>query len=99
VTVKDQNGKVLFSKSKDYEVYDLHLPQNKKGWLGFDDWDITAMTHVNLGIEPLSEDSLRYVVILNKDTRLVDIDASFVFHYEEGDSAVIDTISKKVEFK
>ncbi|GAB4543133.1 MAG: hypothetical protein Fur0020_12590 [Thermodesulfovibrionia bacterium] len=99
MTVKDQNGKVLFSKTKDYEVYDLHLPQNKKGWLGFDDWDITAMTHVNLGLEPLSEDSERFVAVLNKDTTVAEIEAAFVFHYEEGNSAVIDKVSRRLEFK
>ncbi len=99
MTIKDQDGKVLFSRTKDYEVYDLHLPENKKGWLGFDDWDITAMTHINLGLEPLSEDSQRFVAVLNKDSRLVDVSASFVFHYEEGDSAVLETVSKRLEFK
>jgi len=98
VTVKDQKGKVLFSKTKEYEVYDLHLPDNKDGWLGFDDWDITAMTHINKGIKPLKTDSETYVALLNEDTKSVDIEASFIFLYEEGGSVVISKVNKKVEF-
>lgn len=98
MTVKDQKGKVLFTKTKLYEVYDLHLPGNKDGYLGFDDWDLTAMTHINNGLEPFKTDSETYVALLNEDTKSVDIEVSFVFHYEEGGSAVISKVSKKVEF-
>ena len=98
MTVKDQDGKVLFSETKDYEVYDLHLPQNKDGWLGFDDWDITAMTHINLGLEPFETDSHTFVVPLNANTKAVDVEASFIFQYEEGKSAPWKTVTKKVKF-
>jgi hypothetical protein len=98
VTAKDQKGKVLFTKTKEYEVYDLHLPSNKGGYLGFDDWDITAMTHINNGIEPLETDSETYVALLKEDTKSVDIEVSFIYLYEEGGSVVISKVNKKVEF-
>ncbi len=98
MTVKDQDGKVLFTDRKEYAVYDQHLPANKDGWMGFDDWDLTAMTHINMALEPLETDSRKFVVPLNKDTTVADIEASFIFLYEEGDSAVIDKVSKRVEF-
>jgi hypothetical protein len=98
VTVKDQDGKVLFSKTKMYEVYDLHLPSNKPGWMGFDDWDLTAMTHINLGLEPLETDSLTFVVPLKEDTKSADIEATYKFIYEEGDSADWKKVSKRIEF-
>ena len=98
MSVKDQNGKVLFTDRKEYNVYDQHLPSNKDGWLGFDDWDLTAMTHINLSLEPLETDTRKFVVPLNADTTSATIEASFIFDYEEGDSAVIDTVSKKIEF-
>lgn len=97
--MKDQDGKVLFSKTKEYEVFDLHLPSNKEGWMGFNDWDLTAMTHINLGLEPLHTDSLNFVVPLKVDTKSATVEASYKFIYEEGDSAVWKTASKKVEFK
>lgn len=99
MTVKDQKGKVLFTKTKEYEVYDLHLPSNKGGYLGFDDWDLTAMTHiVDNALEPLETDSKTYVALLKEDTKSVDIEVSFSYLYEEGGSAVISKVNKKVEF-
>lgn len=98
MTVKDQNGNVLFTERKLYEVYDLHLPSNKDGWLGFDDWDLTAMTHINMSLEPLKTDSLTRVIPLKEDTKSVSIDAAFLFIYEEGQEGVIKTESKTVTF-
>jgi hypothetical protein len=98
VTVKDQDGKVLFSKTKEYEVYDLHLPQNKEGYEGFDDWDLTAMTHINLGLEPLETDSLTFVVPLKENTKSAEVEATYKFTYEENDTAVWKKVSKKIEF-
>ncbi|MBI5741075.1 MAG: hypothetical protein HZA16_10175 [Nitrospirae bacterium] len=98
MTVKDQDGKILFSETKNYEVFDLHLPSNKDGYEGFDDWDLTAMTHINLGLEPLKTDSLTFVVPLKVDTKSATIEATYKFNYEEGDTADWKTVSKKVEF-
>lgn len=98
MSVKDQNGNILFTERRDYAVYDQHLPSNKDGWMGFDDWDLTAMTHINLGLEPLTEESQTYVVPMNADTTSVNIEASFIFEYEPGNSAVIETASKKIDF-
>jgi hypothetical protein len=98
VTVKDQDGKVLFSKTKEYEVYDLHLPSNKKGYEGFDDWDLTAMTHINLGLEPLTADSLTFVVPLKENTKSAEIEATYKFIYEGNESADWKKATKKIEF-
>jgi len=98
VTVKDQNGNVLFTERKLYEVYDLHLPDNKDGWMGFDDWDLTAMTHINLGLEPFKTDSMTKVIPLKEDTTSVNVEAAFIFIYEEGDEGVIKTETKTITF-
>ena len=99
MTVKDQNGNVLFTERKSYEVHDLHLPSNKDGYLGFDDWDLTAMTHIDeLALKPFQTDSLTRVVPLKEDTKSVTVEASYIFIYEEGDSAVIQKTSKKIDF-
>ena len=98
MTVKDQNGNVLFTERKLYEVYDLHLPDNKDGWMGFDDWDITAMTHINLGLEPFEKDAMTKVIPLKEDTTSVTVEASYVFIYEEGIEGVIKKETKTVTF-
>jgi hypothetical protein len=98
VTVKDQTGKQIFSKQKEYAVYDLHFAENKEGYLGFNDWDITAMTHVALGLEPGETDSQTFVLPLKKDTKSVTIEAVFSYVYEEGKKTPIHTVIKKIEF-
>lgn len=98
MTAKDQDGKVVFSNTKEYTLYDLHLPQNKEGWMGFNDWDLTAMTHIDMGLKPLETDSLTFVVPLKTGTKSVDIDAAFRFFYEKDDSAVWQNATKKIEF-
>ena len=100
MTVKDQNNKVLFTERKSYEVHDLHLPSNKDGWMGFDDWDLTAMTHItDLALEPFQKDSMLRVIPLKEDTKSVTVEAAYLFIYEEGDEGVIKKATKMIEFK
>jgi hypothetical protein len=99
VTVKDQNGNVLFTERKLYELYDLHLPSNKPGYLGFDDWDLTAMTHIDeLALKPFQTDSLTRVVPLKADTTSVNVEASYIFIYEKGNEGVIKKETKTITF-
>ena len=70
MTVKDQNGKKVFSRQKEYAVYDFHFMENKEGYLGLNNWDITAMDHVNLGIEPMETDSQTFVIPLTENTKI-----------------------------
>jgi hypothetical protein len=98
VTVKDQSGKLVFSKLKVYEVHNLHFMHNKEGYLGLNHWDITAMDRVDLGIKPHETDSLTYIIPLPKDTKSIDVEATFKFLYEEGHEAVIHQKVKKVKY-
>ncbi|MBI4844716.1 MAG: hypothetical protein HY809_10440 [Nitrospirae bacterium] len=98
VTVKDDKGKVVFTHNEEYAVYDLHLPSNKEGYLGLNDWDITAMTHIDLGLEPLKTESYTNVLPLNEGTKSVTVEATFGYLYEDGHSSVIKSVSKKVDF-
>ncbi len=97
--MKDQNGKVVFSKTKEYALYDLHYPEyNKEGYLGLNDWDITAMYRTNFGVEPFEEDVQKFVIPLPAGTKAADIEASFRFIYEKGKEAVWNKATKRVEF-
>ena len=73
MTVKNQDGKEVFSRNEEYGVYDLHFEHNKEGWIGLNDWDITAMDHIDLGIEPGEIKSYTFVIPLKGDTKSVDI--------------------------
>jgi hypothetical protein len=99
VTVKNQDGKEVFSNKKEYAVYDLHFAENKEGYIGLNDWDITAMDHVDLGIKPKETDSQTFVIPLSEDTKSVNIEAAFSYIYEEGNTATIHTVTEKVDFK
>ncbi len=99
MTVKDQDGKVVFSETKEYALYDLHYPEyNKEGYLGLNDWDITAMYRSNFGVEPFEVDSKKYVIPLPEGTKAVDIKASFRFLYEKDKEAVWNSVTKRLEF-
>ena len=98
MTVKDQTGKQIFSKQKEYAVYRLHFAENKEGYLGLTDWDITAKTQLDLGLKPGKTDSLTFVILLEKDIKSVKIEAVFSYIYEEGKKTPIHTVIKKVEF-
>ncbi len=99
MTVKDQDGKVVFSKNKEYGVYDFHFAENKEGYLGLNNWDITAMTHFDLGIEPHETDSNTFVIPLKEGTKSAEVEAVFSYLYEPGKSAVINKATQKVDFK
>lgn len=99
MTVTDQDGRVVFSRTKVYEVHNLHFMHNKEGYLGLNYWDITAMDHVNLGIKPHETDTLSAMVPLPKDTESVNVDAVFRFLYEVGHEAVIHREAEKITIK
>jgi len=98
VTVKDQDGKVVFSKQKEYYVYDFHFAENKEGYLGLDHWDITAMDHIKSGIEPKKPTSEIFVIPLAEGTKSVDVEASFTYIYEPGKTSTVHTVNQKVNF-
>ncbi|MBI5049941.1 MAG: hypothetical protein HZC11_03475 [Nitrospirae bacterium] len=99
MTVKNQDGKEIFSRNKEYGVYDLHFAENKEGYLSLNNWDITAMTHVDLGLEPKKTDSQTFIIPLSKDTKSVDVEATFSYIYaEDGKKTPIHKINKKIEF-
>ncbi|MBI4653732.1 MAG: hypothetical protein HY752_01865 [Nitrospirae bacterium] len=99
MTVKNQDGKEVFSKRKEYFIYDFHFAENKEGYLGMNNWDITAMKRIKSGIAPLETDSVVYVIPLTEATKSINVEASFLSLYEPGKTATIHKVNKKVEFK
>lgn len=96
--MKDQNGKQVFSKSREYEVYDFHFKSNKEGYLGLNNWDITAMDHVYDALEPGQPESFTYVVPLTEGTKSVEIEAVYKYIYDKDTTAEVQKVIKKVEF-
>ena len=97
VTVKDQNGKEVFSRQKEYAIYDLYFAGGKQ--VPLKDWDITAMKRIDQSIHSLETDSHTFVVPLSEGIKSVDVEVSFSYIYERGKTATIAKVSKKIEFK
>jgi len=95
VTVKDQNGKTVFSRQKEYTLNYLWLEGGKE--VPLKNWDITAQEHFEQGIEPLDTDSHTFVIPLTEDTSSVEVEAIFTYVYEKGKTATVARANKKVE--
>ena len=96
MTVKDQDGKTVFSRQKEYTLNYLWLEGGKD--VPLKNWDITAQEHFMQGIEPLETDSQTFIIPLTEGTKSVDVKVVFTFVYEKGKTATMASVNKKVEF-
>jgi hypothetical protein len=96
VTVKDQNGKEVFSRQKKYTVDYLRFAGGKQVPLA--NWDITAMEAFYLDLAAGETDTQTFIIPLAEGTKSVDVEASFIYEYEPGDRTTIHKVNKKVEF-
>lgn len=100
VAVKDQDGKVIFSESKEYFVNDFYVkaldPKPEDVMLPI--WRFDRQVHIHEGIEPGETDSNTFVIPLKEGTKFVTVEASFRFIYEEGKEAIWRQATKKIEF-
>jgi nitrate/TMAO reductase-like tetraheme cytochrome c subunit len=94
VSVKDWNGKEIFSRQKEYTVNDLYFKGGKK--VAMAEWDITATEHFNLGLKPNAPDKITYVIPVKGDAEFVDVEASFSYMYSRGKTFIIDKVVKHV---
>ncbi|MBC8414359.1 MAG: hypothetical protein ISR96_08065 [Nitrospira sp.] len=96
--MKDQNGKVVFTDTKEFAVYDLHFEDQPDGFAGLNEWDITKMSRFNTGLHPLEEKSEVMVIKLPAGTTEANIEANFRIIHEEGKEDVTNSATKKVTF-
>lgn len=97
VTIKDQDGKVVFAREKEYTVGDYWFEGGKQ--VPLKEWDITAMKHFDLGIKPHKPDVNTFIVHLPKGTKSVDVEADLVYEYSPDNRATVKKVARKVEFK
>ncbi|MBI5057647.1 MAG: hypothetical protein HZB61_13615 [Nitrospirae bacterium] len=100
MTVKDENGKVLYSKSEDYIVNDFYIKKAdpSKDPIMVANWWFDRQVHLHEGIEPGEVKSTSFVVPLEKGAKSATVEAAFVFHYEKGKDATWNKATKKIEF-
>ncbi len=102
MTVKDQDGNVLFSKTEDYIVNDFYVPEldpkGKPEEVMLPQWRFDRQQHLHQGIEPKETKSYTFVLPLKEGVKSVDVEAAFRFIYEKGKESVWEKATKKVEF-
>ncbi len=100
VTVKDQDGKTLITKTYEYNLYDLYVkaldPKPEEVMLPI--WRYDRQLHIENGIEPLHTDSNTFVLPLNENTKSVEIRAQYRFIHEPGKEDVWNTATKTITF-
>jgi hypothetical protein len=94
VTVKDQDGRMIFSKKKVYHVGDLYFKGGKK--VPMAEWDVTATEHFDLGLKSLETDAMTFLVPLNNKTKTVRVEANFRYLYSREKTFPVKDIVKNV---
>lgn len=97
MTAKDQDGKVVLTERRKYDNWNLWFEGGK--WVELRQWDITAATNVNLGLEPEQTDTKTHVVVLDKDTKSVNVEAKFIFEHEPDHWEEVKKVTKTIDFK
>jgi hypothetical protein len=95
VTVKDENGSVISSTKKYYEVYDLYM-KKQRTTLRF--WDVFVTAHFDKGLKPLQSDRNLMLIPIPKDTKTVKVEVSLNLIYGTEKPIVLKKKEKKVEF-
>jgi len=79
VTVKNQDGKKIFTRQEEYSVNDLYFKGGKK--VPMAEWDVTATEHFGLGIEPITPKIYTFIIPVNLDRTSVKVDAVLTYEY------------------
>lgn len=95
VTVRDENGSVIFSTKKNYEVYDLYM-KKQKTTLRF--WDVFVTAHFDKGLKPLQSDRDIMLVPVPEGVKVVNVDVSLNLQYGKEKPIVLQRKEKRVEF-
>ena len=95
VTVKSQDGAILFSNKKEFHVGDLYFKGGKQ--VAMAEWDITATEHFDLGLKALETDTSTFIIPLKGDTKSVDISVQFLYLYSRDKTIPVTSFSKTVE--
>ena len=96
MTVKDQNGKVVFTNQREFSENFFVAPGKEKAMLA--DWDIFALELVDLSLPVGETNAGPFIIPFAKGTKWADIEAKFTYEYRPGVSKVIQKVVKRVNF-
>ncbi len=95
VTMKDQTGKTVFSKQKEYTLADYYFGKKQ---VPLAEWDITAMEHMDMGIKPGKTDANTFIAHLAEGTKSADVEVNLFYEYSPENRAVVKKVTQKIEF-
>ncbi|MBI5056397.1 MAG: hypothetical protein HZB61_07270 [Nitrospirae bacterium] len=97
VTVRDQDGREIFSNRKEFTVGDLYFKGGKQ--VAMAEWDVTATEHVELGLKPNAPDTNTFVVPLRADTTSAIIEVTVNYLYTRDETFTMQKVTQKVEIE
>ncbi len=94
MTVKDQDGKIIFSEQKEFHVGDLYFKGGKQ--VAMAEWDVTATEHFDLGLKALETETHTFIIPLNAKAKSVRAEAEFRYLYTRDKTFSVKKIIKEV---
>ena len=94
VTIKDQDGKKIFTRQEEYSVDYFYFKGGKQ--VPMAEWDITATEHFGLGLEPLTPESYTFIIPVKPDTASVTVEAVLTYEYSRDEIFTIGKVVKNV---
>ena len=94
MTVKNQDGKVIFSDKKEFQVGDLYFKGAKQ--VAMAEWDVTATEHFDLGLKALETDAYTFIVPLDTSISSVTAEAEFRYLYTKEKTFSVQKVVKEV---
>ena len=94
MTVKNQDGKVIFSDQKDFHVGDLYFKGGKQ--VAMAEWDVTATEHFDFGLKSLETSTYTFIVPLDSGISSVIAETEFRYLYTRDKMFSVKKVIKEV---
>ncbi len=94
VTIKDKNGKELFSRQQEFSVSDLYFKGGKQ--VPMAEYDVTATEHFNFGLKPLASDEYTYIVPVKTAAESLDVEVKVSYIYSPDRVFIMDKVVRKI---
>ena len=94
VTVRDENGKELFSRQQEFSVSDLYFKGGKQ--VPMAEYDVTATEHFNFGLKPLVSDDYTYILPVQTRTGTLDVEVKVSYIYSKDRVFIMGKVVRKV---
>ncbi len=94
VTIRDENGKELFSRQQEFSVSDLYFKGGKQ--VPIAEYDVTATEHFNFGLKPLASDEYKYIVPVKTASESLDVEVKVSYIYSPDRILIMGKVVRKV---